>query len=73
MLFDAEITTTAEVLNLPAGQEVQIHTDADITIAYWNPRLKAYGPEIDILTPGNFVGVGHNKARLTGAANVRIL
>jgi hypothetical protein len=73
MLYDNEITTTDEVYNLPEGQEVQIHTDADITIAFWNPRLKAYGPEIDILAPGNFVGVGHNKARLTGAANVRIL
>ncbi len=73
MLYDNEITTTAEVYNLPEGDEVQIHTDADITIAFWNPRLKAYGPEIDILTPGNFVGVGHNRARLTGAANVRII
>jgi hypothetical protein len=73
MLFDAEITTTAEVFNLPIGDEIQIHTDADITIAYWNPRLGVYGPEIDIITPGNYVGVGHNRARLTGAANVRIL
>lgn len=73
MLYDNEITTTDEVYNLPEGQEVQIHTDDNITIAFWNPRLKAYGPEIDIIPPGNFVGVGHNKARLTGAANVRIL
>ena len=73
MIAEASITTSQEFYNLPAGQEVQIHTDADITIAFWFPTKADYGDELAVDAPGQFVGCGSNRARITGTAHVRIV
>lgn len=52
--------------NLPAGAEVQVHTDAELEIAFWNPLTKAYNASSTIEVPGQFLGVGSAQALITG-------
>lgn len=67
-----EGTSPTIVSNFPEG-EVQIHTDADITVEFWFPAKNGWGDPIAITAPGDFLGCGGNRGRLVGAANVRIL
>lgn len=72
MIFEGAVDTTKILSNFQAGTEFQIHTDADVTIAFWFPLKNDWGAEIEILAPGDFVGAGGNRGRITGTANVRI-
>jgi len=72
MIFEGAVTTEKILNNFQAGTEFQFHTDADVTLAFWFPAKNGWGAEIPITAPGDFVGAGGNKGRITGTANVRI-
>lgn len=73
--FEGEIDTEQVVANLPQGGVIYVQTDADLTIAWWNPNTKAYGDPQTISTPGDEVSVPSWKAKFTTAttANIRIV
>lgn len=73
MIFEGAVDTEEIIHNFPEGREVQVHTDADITVAFWYPVTKNWGPEIEITAPGNWLGVGSYRGRISGSANIRIL
>lgn len=72
MIWEGLVTGSERIDNFPEG-EVQVHTDADVTVAFWFPDANKYGDEIAITAPGDFLGCGGNRGRITGTANVRIL
>lgn len=72
MIAEGAVTASRIIENFPEGKEVQIHTTADLTLAFWMPLTGNWGAEIDIPAPGQFVGVGGSIGRLTGTANIRI-
>jgi hypothetical protein len=76
MIYQGIVSGTQIIENVPSGnnKEVQIYTDADVSIAFWMPDLDDFGAEIEVAAPGGFVGASHYKARITGSgANVRLL
>lgn len=73
MRFEKSITTSAEFQNFPEGEEAQLHTDADVTVAFWLTTKNDYGNEIAVEAPGAFIGCGSHRGRITGTANVRLV
>lgn len=73
VIFEGAVSSVEEVYNFPEGREVQVHTDADVTVAFWFPKTETWGGEIDITAPGDYLGVGSYRGRITGTANLRIL
>lgn len=73
VIFEGAVVTTQNVDNFPEGREVQIHTDADLTVAFYFPKTNSWGGEISVEAPGQWVGAGSYLGRITGTANVRIL
>ena len=73
VIFEGAVASTKNVDNFPEGREVQVHTDADLTVAFWFPITKTWGGEILVEAPGQWLGVGSYLGRITGTANVRIL
>lgn len=51
-------------------EEVRVYVDSDVTISYFDPKLNNWGPEIDIVAPGDFIAVINGNARITGTARV---
>lgn len=69
------ITTSEDVANLPQGGVVFVQTDADLTVAWWDPNTKAFGATEAIAAPGDEVSCPSWKARFATAttANIRIV
>lgn len=74
MIFEGQITGGKEIYNFPSQrEEVKVYTTSDITIAFWINHAKSYGAEIEVTSPGGFIGVCGSQARVTGTADVVIL
>lgn len=70
MFLEESITGSKEFTVSESREEVKVYTDADVTIAFWSVKLNSWGPEIDIVAPGDFVAVLSANARITGTARV---
>ena len=74
LIDEGLVTATKDVPNMPTGRTVFIQTDADLTIAWFDPNTKMFGATQAINTPGDEVSVPSHKARIATAttANIRI-
>lgn len=71
--FRGPVTVSRVIPNLPGNGTINIQTDADLTIAFWNPAAGAFGVAEAIVAPGDEVSCAGTKAQLTVAsANVTI-
>ena len=75
MIWEGLVTGSKEIKNFPTEGEVQFHTDADVTIAFWFPKKGVsgdWGDPLSVAAPGDWVGVGSSLALVTGTANIII-
>lgn len=75
VFHEGAMGASLEVHNLNQGGIAYITTDADLTIAWWNPVTKTYGATEAIVAPGDEVSCPSYRARFTTAstANIRIV
>lgn len=74
VFFEGLVTTEEVVPNMPVGNVAFVQTDADVDIAWWDPRTQAYGATQTITTPGDEVSCPSYRAKLTAAsANIRVV
>jgi hypothetical protein len=66
LIDEGLVTASKDVPNMPMGRTVFIQTDAELSLAWFDPNTKAFGEE---------VSVPSYKARITTAttANIRIV
>lgn len=70
-MFLEEAVSGSKEFNVTEGRdEVKVYTDTDVTISFWSVELNSWGPEIDVVAPGDFVAVCGGLARVTGTARV---
>lgn len=72
-IFEEAVSGTKEIANMPTGNIAIVQCDVDFTIQFWNPVAQAYDPVTTVTAPGGLLGVPHNRALLTGPANIRIV
>lgn len=72
-IFEKAVSGTEECNNMPTGSIAIIQCDVDFDIQFWNPVANAYDPVTTVTAPGGLLGIPHNKALITGTANVRIV
>jgi hypothetical protein len=74
-LQQTTFTTELIVTNLPEGSDVTLQTNANLTIAFWNPAAGAFGATATVDSPGKVVTCLHSKAKLalTGTASINIV
>lgn len=75
LIHEGLVTASQDVPNMPVGRTVFIQTDADLTIAWFDPNTGNFGATQAITTPGEEVSVPSHKARIgtAGTANIRIV
>lgn len=75
VFFEGPITTEQVVANLPQGGVIYVQTDADLTVAWFDPNTGAYGATQAIVAPGDEVSCPSYKAKFGTAttANIRIV
>lgn len=70
MFFEGNITDS-QVIPVPdTREEIKVYTDTDVTVSFFSFKLNDWGPEIDVIAPGDFVVTCGNQMRVTGTARV---
>lgn len=74
VIFQGEVNTSLVIPNMPVGGEINIHTDADLTVAFELTDSGIFAPSEALVAPGGVFDVPGPRVKLTTAlvALVRI-
>lgn len=70
MFYEGNVSGSANFNVSDGREEVKVYTDADVTLSFFSTALNSWGPEIEVIAPGDFVGVCGGLVRITGTARV---